>query len=294
VDFQDKPLSEVVRFFRDTSKMNFVISGAAEDASRKPVTFRAKDVRPFAALSMMLSEQGLRLSSDHGALVVADKHRAYRTSAYESVADLVVSPFVSPYEPFGPEDLVQEIRDTIAHASWDEEGCGVSVYGGILTVRNTPENIKQVKSHLVDLRSRAPALVAVEVELVTLQAAQARQHLRQADHMLSEEEAAALARQGAVERVTLRGFPGHPLSAQWSARRSAKGERREVSSTIEVTIASERADLKLRNEYFTDANGLEKGGGEVLTSVPVPRGRVTWIELPESGGKARVILLRVR
>ena len=105
VDFDKKPLSEVVDFLAKYTGLNVVLDpgGLAEagGSEQSPVTLRVKDVKLRDVLKLMLKPMGMTYTIRHDVLLLTSPqiNRSDLISRYYYVGDLVIAPTMGTANP---------------------------------------------------------------------------------------------------------------------------------------------------------------------------------------------------
>lgn len=172
VSFKDAPVEQIFNAVAKALDLQWKIK-----ADRKVVFFRAGGMD---APGLILELYDIR----HLCTPIRD-----HVIPLESVKDPADGMGDVPPEPrtwFHPDDLVQLIRDTVATASWDEEGRSICDQSGILVVRTTADVHSQIVKHLKRMRQELMAQVKTEILAVAHSPSFMAEDLSKAPRTLSE------------------------------------------------------------------------------------------------------------
>jgi hypothetical protein len=174
LDFQGAELESVIDYLRDLSDLNILVDSKVRE-KKATVTLRVQDVSLKSALQLILRPLGCDMMFRDGVLMIMTREEVMERSLVLELydcrdllhpvrdfpgVDFELAPNgqgVIPFREEGEEPAEMPIEELVrAHTggrSWDENPrCTVSLRGGILVVRNTPEVHAEVRRLLNLLR----------------------------------------------------------------------------------------------------------------------------------------------
>lgn len=197
LDFQDKPVREIVADLQAMGGMNCLLDPALADdeiAGRK-VTLKLRELEMRSALSLLTHMLDLVWVFRDEALVFTRANRAEspRVEVYD-VRDLLwrkldwtaltpqpetelaaarLLPEGDDSQPFEAEALENLVKHNIAPASWEEspEEVGLTLFHGAMVVQQRPSVHKLLAQFLEQLRAAKPRLVQVDVRVLDVEGA---------------------------------------------------------------------------------------------------------------------------
>lgn len=184
IQFEEKPLDEVLKYFTDVTGVNLVVSPlltADRDADELAVTLTLKKISVHGALQIILDLKRLAAVYRHGVIMITTPKdargkpvlRMYDISDLTvrirdfPAPDLMLKP--SSAEDFGnifqkeeegrehafadPEFIMDLVTDNTGSGTWEDEGVKVSVTERVLVVRTYPAVHRQIAMLLSLLRA---------------------------------------------------------------------------------------------------------------------------------------------
>lgn len=183
LDFEDAPFMEVFKFLRTTSGVNMVVDSALKaegSLDEKRINIEVTDIPLRSALRIVLDFSELVARWKHGVLLITTPDRAHGVTVLRiyDVRDITfkLTSFPGPTMElssgsgmddggglsFGDEDgedsvpstdeIVETIKASLGEAA-DLPNTSLTVLGGILVVRQTPETHRQILDVLAQLRA---------------------------------------------------------------------------------------------------------------------------------------------
>lgn len=197
LDFIDVPLSDIVNFLADFSRVNMYVSNEvkAEGIADTKISFQLKQKPVAVALRLVLRQYGLDYTFDGSVVKITKPELAAGAPVLQvhDVRDLLgqipdfagptlelqgaeggspTTGFTPPEEvkvPIAGEQLETLIRENIAPTTWEQEGVSLSLTGNQqLLVVHSVQVQRDIRAFLRHIRSFTGAMVSVEARFISV------------------------------------------------------------------------------------------------------------------------------
>ncbi len=201
VDWQDKPLDEAIKFIRNSTGTNVVVERAVDEAvpaSDRNLALQFDTINAASALKLAVESLKLTYIVEDGLVKITTpaELRKRKVVQFYEVRDLVAKLSSFPgveinLNPSGStpggaaaeeadsgeenraiesDRLIDMIKQTVDKASWDEDSTNSIIdKNGTLVVRQTPENQRNIRDLLTNLRRTTGLQVAIESRFISVQ-----------------------------------------------------------------------------------------------------------------------------
>ncbi len=201
VDWTDKNIDDAVRFLRNNTGVNFVITGAVDEAmprAERILNLKLDDISAWATLRHMTNALTLEFLIEDGMVKITTKEqlRKRKVSEFYDVRDLTakVNNFPGIELNLNPSGFTQSaggeeeadatdenrvvevdrlrelIQASVDPTSWTEDAENTIVdKSGTLVVRQTPENQRLIRAFLADLRKYSGIQVQIESRFLAVE-----------------------------------------------------------------------------------------------------------------------------
>jgi tetratricopeptide (TPR) repeat protein len=201
VDWTDKNIDDAVRFLRNNTGINFVITGAVDEAmprAERILNLKLDDISAWATLRHMTNALTLEFLVEDGMVKITTKEqlRKRKVSEFYDVRDLTakVNNFPGIELNLNPSGFTQSaggeeeadatdenrivevdrlrelIQASVDPTSWTEDAENTIVdKSGTLVVRQTPENQRLIRAFLADLRKYSGIQVQIESRFLAVE-----------------------------------------------------------------------------------------------------------------------------
>lgn len=312
VDLPNVPVPELAAWLRRVSGLNVAVSPAA---AALRVELRAKNVKPAAALRILLDAHGLRAAGDDEVLGLSTRRESergeVRTLLFDARAAAYNLPRWKPHDgaAFTGEDIANLLKNTVHREHWEEaDGKSIQFVDGLVLARNTDDVLRDCVAFL-DAHSRpARAALAFHVDLLTIDATAAER----VEALVDAAARTKLLDGARVDSAAWCGWAGQDLSLAWERSRTHAWDvdgddpllRGQLMSSFLELEATPEADgpvqvaLRFKEQLL---RGIERRGRtehplvdslSTTTSLRIPPGR--WAALRfglAEPGKVRLLLL---